>query len=234
MANFYFKTNFQCNFYFSFWTTFQGKAVIIQGKAGFFCSGGDLTTVKRIETHEGGRQMGVVMQESLNRLQKLSMITLAVIEGKAIGGGAEITTACDFRLMTPSAEIGFVHIKLAITAGWGGGSRLVQLIGASRALQLMASGERLSAQDALGCGLINGILDDAILQDPDDVLSKARLWLDPYIQGPTETLRAVKAIVDSARRLPLDEALQQELEIFSTTWGGAAHKQALSRNVKHK
>lgn len=164
--------------------------------------------------------MGIVMQESLTRLQNLPMLTLAVIEGKAIGGGAEITTACDFRLMTPSAEIGFVHVKIAITAGWGGGSRLVQLLGPSKALQLMTSGVRLSATEALKCGFINGILDNCIESDPDDVLVKARQWLDPHIEADTAALRACKEIVNAAKWLPLQEALRRELDFFSKVWGG--------------
>lgn len=212
----------------------QGKAVILHGKGGFFCSGGDLTTVEQIKTNQGGHQMGVVMQNSMSRLQSLPMISLALIEGKAIGGGAELTTACDFRLMTPSAEIGFVHIRLAITAGWGGGSRLVQLIGPSRALQIMASGERLNANQALESGLVNGVLEDCIEKDPDDAMAKARSWLAPYLTGEAETLRAVKQIVNGAKWLPLGDALQNELYHFSKTWGSEPHKAALLKNLKHK
>lgn len=212
----------------------QGKAIIIQGRGGFFCSGGDLTTVAHIATHEGARQMGLVMQDNLQRLQSLPMLSVAAIEGRAIGGGAEITTACDFRLMTPNAQIGFVHVRLAITAGWGGGARLVQLVGPGKALQLMMSGEQLTAHQAVECGLANAILSDVIESDPDDVLAKARAWLTPYVSGPTGTVRAIKGIVDGARRLPLADALALELKLFSTTWGGEDHLKMLAKNVKHK
>ena len=229
IGNFY-RSNLQ----FLIDSTNQGKAVILHGKGGFFCSGGDLTTVKEIDTHAGGRQMGIIMQNNMERFQNLPLITVAVVEGKAIGGGAELTTACDFRLMTPSAEIGFVHIRLGIAAGWGGGSRLVQLIGPTKALELMASGKRLSSKECVSCGLANDVLEDCIETDTDDVLQKARTWLKPYISGAPEALRAVKMIVNAAKWLPLDQALKKELEYFSSVWGGAAHKTAMTQNVKHK
>lgn len=98
------------------WST--GKAVIVRGCDGFFSSGGDLTTVSAIiNDPDGGRRMNLLMQNNFLRLQRLPLITLALVEGKAIGGGAETTTACDFRMMTPSAEIGFVHVRMGITAG---------------------------------------------------------------------------------------------------------------------
>lgn len=205
--------------------------MIIQGKDGFFCSGGDLTTVKEIATHEGGRQMGLLMQDNLKRLERLPLITVAVVQGKAIGGGAEICTAADFRLMTHSAEIGFVHIRMGITAGWGGGSRLVQLVGPTKALDLMSTGKRLTADQALEAGLISDIL---LCDEEDDVINKSRDWLKPYISGACEPLKAIKNIVTAAKLLPIEEALKMELEIFSSVWGGPAHKRAMTQNVKHK
>lgn len=178
--------------------------------------------------------MGLIMQDNLKRLERLPLITVAVIEGKAIGGGAEICTATDFRLMTPSAEIGFVHVRMGITVGWGGGSRLVQIVGPTKALDLMATGKRLSAEQALEMGLISDMLTGCNESDANDVINRSREWLKPYIAGASEPLRAIKNIVTAAKWLPIEEALQKELEIFSSVWGGPAHKQAMKQNVKHK
>ncbi|KAI1280720.1 Ethylmalonyl-CoA decarboxylase [Halotydeus destructor] len=209
----------------------EGKAVVIRGRNGFFCSGGDLTTVEHIKSHTGGRQMGILMQDNLLRLQKLPMISLAVIEGKAIGGGAEVATACDFRVMTPKAEIGFVHIRLNITAGWGGGSRLVKIIGPSKALQMMSTGDRLSAKKAHEFGLVDAIL-DADETNPEDVLAEAKNWLSRYTTGHVTALRAAKKIVSDATFLPLSEALNAELNHSASVWGGSAHKEGLEQECE--
>lgn len=88
--------------------------------------------------------MSELMKSNFNRLQSLNLITLSVVQGKAIGGGAELLTICDFRLATRSANIGFVHKKLGITTGWSGGVRLVNLVGKNKALDLLLFGRQLS------------------------------------------------------------------------------------------
>ncbi|RWS16836.1 ethylmalonyl-CoA decarboxylase-like protein [Dinothrombium tinctorium] len=211
----------------------QGKAVIIYGAEGSFCSGGDMNTVRQITTTEGGRQMSILMQYNLKRLQNLHLLTVALIQGKAIGGGAELTTACDFRLMTKRAQLGFVHVRMGITPGWGGGSRLVKLLGPSLALDLLTSGKQLNGDEAKRIGLVNDVL-DCDENDIDDVLLKCKQWLQQYVKGAPETIRAIKAIVVSAMDNTLPDALKKELEIFLTVWGGPMHRNALSQNLKHR
>lgn len=206
--------------------------MIIYGADGFFCSGGDMHTVKDIANQEDGEAMCALMQDNLMRLQSLPIISVALIEGRAIGGGAELITAFDFRLITSSAKIGFVHIKLGICAGWGGGSRLVQIVGPTKALELFTSGRQLDAQQALDIGLVNGILYNC--KDEKDILSKARAWLSDYTFGTTEAIRANKLVINSARLTPLQDSLSRELKIFSKVWGAPAHKKALSLNLKHR
>ncbi|RWS31024.1 hypothetical protein B4U80_04509 [Leptotrombidium deliense] len=212
----------------------QGKAVIIYGSEGSFCSGGDLNTVRQIADQQGGHDMATLMQHNLKRFQNLHLLTVALIQGKAIGGGAELTTACDFRLMTKSAQIGFVHVKLNITPGWGGGARLVKLLGPSRALDLLTSGRQLNADEAKRIGLINDTIENCDEKNIDDVLSKAKLWIEPYIKGTPKTINAIKDIVNAAMNLSLEEALKKELDIFTSVWGGPSHRNALSMNLKHR
>ena len=110
---------------------------MLYGENGFFSSGGDLNTVRQIGNQEGGHKMITLMQHNLDRLQSLPLITVAYIEGMALGGGAELMTACDYRISRPNAVIGFVQVRIGITTVWGGGARLVQLIGYNKSLNLL-------------------------------------------------------------------------------------------------
>lgn len=175
--------------------------------------------------------MNTLMQDNLKRLERLPLITVAVVEGKAIGGGAEMCTACDFRLMTSGSEIGFVQIRMGITAGWGGGSRLVRLIGPTKALHLLIGGRRLSAQECLSLSLVDHVLPAG---DTTTVLQAARDWLSQYTCFESQPLQACKQIVTAAKCHPLDVALEREKEVFAATWGGPAHRRAMSQNIKHK
>lgn len=209
--------------------------MIIHGSGGFFSSGADLTIVKAtMSDPAGGRKMNILMQDNLNRFQNLPFITVAVIEGKALGGGAEVSTACDFRVMTPSAEIGFVQVRMGITAGFGGGCRLVSILGPTKALELLASGRRLSAKECFDIGLVSHILSDCNERDSDDVLSKTREWMQQFLCSSNEPLQAAKKLVNAAKWFPLAEALKVEEDVFSSVWAGPAHQKAMSANVKHK
>lgn len=177
--------------------------------------------------------MATLMQYILARLQSLPMITLALIQGKAIGGGAEVAVTTDLRLMTKSAKIGYVHCRVGIVAAWGGGSRLVQLVGPSRAIDLMSSGRLVSADEALLYGLANNVLDDTDA-DNESIMIMAKKYLSSHIIGAKSTIIAMKSLINAARTLPLEHALVVEGQILSSTWGKPPHMEALNNNIKHR
>lgn len=195
--------------------------------------GGDLISVRELANYEDGLKMATLMQYNLTRLQSLPMITMALIQGKAIGGGAEIAVTTDLRAMTKSGKVGYVHCRVGIVAAWGGGSRLVQLVGPSRAVELMSSGRLVGAEEALSLGLVNHVLDDSDLSN-SEVFEKAKDYLRSHLIGAKSTIIAMKGLVNAARTLPLEQALIAEGQILSSTWGKPPHLEALNNNVKHR
>ena len=153
------------------------------------------------------------------------MVTVAVVCGHALGGGAELTTACDFRIMHPNARIGFVHSRMGVTTGWGGGTRLVRLLGRKKALELLVSGRVLSGGEAVAEGLADaiGVEDDAFEMIRSMVAGK-----------DAAVVRAAKTIACEAAEKELEEALEVERTCFATVWGGEAHLRAMDGNIKHK
>jgi len=91
-----------------------------------FCSGGDLSEFHSLETEDEAFGMLSKMGEILYDLATLPVPTIALINGTAVGGGCEIATACDFRLVASHAKCGFIQGTLAITSGWGGGTYLFE------------------------------------------------------------------------------------------------------------
>lgn len=110
-----------------------------------FSSGGDLVEFHGITTFEATEKMMQRAKQLLNSIASSSKVTIAAINGYALGGGAELTTAFDIRIASEHAKIGFVQSNLGITTAWGGGSRLLSLIGRNTALPLLIKGEILSA-----------------------------------------------------------------------------------------
>ncbi|XP_037554389.1 ethylmalonyl-CoA decarboxylase [Dermacentor silvarum] len=206
----------------------EGKGLVFYGGDGIFCSGGDLDMMKALNTPELGAQMATIMHSALTGLRDLPLISVALIQGRALGGGAELTTACDFRIIVPGAEIQFVQVRMGLIPGWGGTTRLVKLLGAHEALKLLSSGRKVGAEEALELGLV-----DYILQNYESPLDEARKWLGQYIAGDAHVIRTLKETVVKARELSTDDSLREELRLFSTVWSGPANREALNRRIKH-
>ncbi|XP_019393551.1 PREDICTED: ethylmalonyl-CoA decarboxylase [Crocodylus porosus] len=208
----------------------EGKGLIIHGAENTFCSGSDLNIVKAVSLQDGVN-MCVFIQNTLTRLMRLPLISVALVQGKAVGGGAELTTACDFRLMTPGSEIRFVHKLMGLVPGWGGATRLVQLIGSRNALKLLSGALKVDPERAVRLGLAEEILPSS---DETGSLEEACTWLNQYTEGPADVIQAIKKVVIAGRELHLEAALREEKDIFGTVWGGPANVQALAQRAKHK
>nr|XP_020646383.1 ethylmalonyl-CoA decarboxylase isoform X1 [Pogona vitticeps] len=209
----------------------NGKGLIVRGAENTFCSGSDLNAVMVLSRPQDGMDMCMFMQNTLTRLMRLPLITVALIQGKALGGGAELTTACDFRLMTPESEIRFVHKQMGLVPGWGGAARLVQILGSSPTLKLLSGATRIDPESALHMGLIEAVLPSS---SEAHSLEETCTWLKHYTNGPVEVIQAIKRVVSGGRELHLEAALRTEKEIFGTVWGGPANLQALAQRTKHK
>lgn len=207
----------------------HGKAVVLHGSEGSFCSGADLSVIKAINTPEEGQLMCAFMQRTLSRLGRLPLVSVAAIGGRAFGGGAELSLACDFRLMSQDAEIRFVQVKMGLSPGWGGGARLVRLLGKQKALQLLGRGEKVTLPHALQLGLVDGELPNT-----KDVVTGSCNWLSEFLAADTSVLRAIKNVVSIGDNSRLKDELDIERSIFSTLFGAEANRKALENSRKHK
>lgn len=207
----------------------EGKGVVLRGNNDAFCSGADLQLVKGIMNNGDGRDMCTLMQDTLSRLYTLPLVSVALVHGVALGGGAELTTSCDYRIVTNDATIGFVQMKMGVMTGWGGGTRLVQLIGRTAALDLLTTGKVLSWREALSIGLANGMV-----QATDGAaLDRANEWLDHRTFGEPAVVQAAKKIVVAASS-DIYRSLAAEKDAFCDVWGGPAHVNAMQKKPKHK
>nr|SVE72953.1 EOG090X06RW [Ceriodaphnia reticulata] len=162
---------------------------------------------------------------------KLPLVSVALVQGKALGGGAELATACDFRLFTEKGEIGFVQGRMGVVTGWGGGTRLVQLLGQHRALELLLTSRQIPASEAMALGIANGITKSAELSE---AVEETKQWLQLKLSHAPQIIHALKQIVATARAVSYEESLQNERKVFAMLWGGDANKKALEQNIKHK
>lgn len=141
-------------------------ALVIRGAGDkAFVSGGDLKELAKLRTHAEAAAMARRMRGVCDRIATFPAPTIAVLNGHALGGGAEVAVAADVRLAAEDIKIGFNQSSLAIMPAWGGAERLTTLVGRSRALLLAGSGRILRADEAERIGLVDQVLPRATFDD---------------------------------------------------------------------
>ena len=203
-----------------------------KGDSAVFCSGLDLNLAKDIiNTPEMGVQMSQMMTSTLNSIRNSPFISVALLEGPAIGGGAELSTCCDFRFMSSSSYCQFVHGKLGVSPGWGGLNRLVSIVGRTNALKLLGTSMRLTPDQAKLWGYA-----DCIYSPEEDANKSLQDFLEPYSKHRfPEALKNLKhAVVESVAvsESGNTRGKLEEIFAFQRRWGGADNKKAISGNNK--
>jgi enoyl-CoA hydratase/carnithine racemase len=185
------------------------RAVVLTGAGDkAFCAGADLKERAGMSEQEVREFLGT-LRRTFRSLEKSDCVFVAFVNGAAFGGGTELALCCDLRVMAPTAEMGLTEVKLGIIPGAGGTQRLPRLIGQGAAKELILTGRRVGADEALRLGLVNrvGTVDDAT------ELAKAICGNAPIAVGA-----AKHAIADGAH-LDLDAALELEQQLYQRTLG---------------
>ncbi len=178
--------------------------LLISAKPAIFIAGADLRSIQRMSRDEL-RNFIELGQRTFSRIAALKIPTVAAIHGAAVGGGFEITLACDWRIASPdhATKIGLPETKLGIVPAWGGSTRLPRLIGLPAAIDLILGGKTLPAKLALKKGMIDAVV-------PREHLQKAALdWLEkgtrpqPWSHAPTMLKVLSKLVGPKARSMAL-------------------------------
>jgi enoyl-CoA hydratase/carnithine racemase len=134
------------------------RGVILTGAGNkAFIAGADISELAHVAAFEA-EQSSRFGQEVLDLIENLGKPVIAAVNGFALGGGCETAMACTIRIAVENAKFGQPEVKLGLVPGGGGTQRLPRLVGKGRALQLILSGEMISAQEAYRIGLVNDIV----------------------------------------------------------------------------
>ncbi len=196
------------------------KAAVLTGAGDkSFAAGGDLRDLEGLRSHEAAVGMAEQAKRALDSLRTFPVPVVAALNGSAMGGGAELAMACDFRVAAAHARIGFVQGRLNITSAWGGGVDLMRRVGPDRALALLCRGAMLDCGEAFAQGLIDGYA------EAGEALEAAlERFLQPFLLQAPQVLRGFKALAAGARaglsRRELDEL---ETRVFAPTWTHEDH-----------
>jgi enoyl-CoA hydratase len=184
------------------------RALIVTGageKA--FVAGADIGELAQLTAFEA-RQFALRGQRAFRMLETMPKPSVAAINGYALGGGLELAMACSVRFAAESASMGQPEVKLGIIPGYGGTQRLPRLVGRGRALELLLSGETISAAEAHRIGLVNAVVPQA------DLLSYSRAWLGKALANAPLAAGLIMEAVDMGLSAGLEEGLRFEAAAF--------------------
>jgi enoyl-CoA hydratase/carnithine racemase len=199
------------------------RALIVTGAGKqSFASGGDMKELQHYPDESGARKLKGVMTLALDRLERLPAPVIGAVNGDAVGGGCEILSACDLRIAGEWTSFRYAQIQVGLTTGWGGTARLVRLLGQSRAMALLLTGNPFSAQEALQMGLVH-----RLVPQEASVLAAARKWAEELSMLPRNALAAVKDLVRQSAAGQPEAAARVELEQFLRLWPQADHLEAM-------
>lgn len=185
------------------------RAVILTGAGErSFSAGTDISELQHLD-EAGARRASLRGQEVCERIERCPVPVIAAVNGTAAGGGCELALACHIRLASTTAEFSLPETKLGMIPAYGGTQRTPRAMGASRALELMLTGGKLSAQDALRLGLVNRVL------EPSELLPEAQSLARTIASLAPLAIRACLEAVTRGLELPLEQGLELEAELFS-------------------
>ncbi|KAI8602703.1 ClpP/crotonase-like domain-containing protein [Dissophora ornata] len=219
----------------------QEHAEILKGLVGIivtgadqksYCAGLDLAAAKTtLLTPQAGAEMSALMVSNLTRFMRLPILTIAAIEKAAIGGGAEMTTFCDHRCLADNAKVQFVQTQMGVVTGWGGASRLLNIVSRSQALRLLASAEPIQGgQEAIDSGFAQATAPKGHAVEAATEYMQQYVWEKrPSTHGDesqgarrcVDAVRAMKRIVSFGLDYEgIERVSELEKDLFKQLWGG--------------
>ncbi len=198
------------------------KVIIITGageKA--FVAGGDIAVMQPLDAMSA-REVALKAQRLFNAIEYSRKVSIAAINGYALGGGCELAMACDIRIAAADAKLGQPEVNLGIIPGWSGTQRLPRLVGKAKAKELMYTGDMLGAAAAERIGLVNQVVEKA------ELLPAARQLAEKIANKSQVAVRLIKEAVDNGLEMEINKAFAYEADLFGLCFSTADQKEGMA------
>jgi len=202
------------HFISSHWNDNSFSVLIITGAGKAFVAGADIAELKELDV-QGGIELSARGNWLFKSIQNFPKPVIAAVNGFALGGGCELAMACDIRLASEKAKFGQPEVNLGLIPGYGGTQRLSRLVGRGKALQLILTGEMITAAEAYRIGLVNEVY------PPEELMTKALEMANLIASKGPLAVRLAKECINRGLDMPLSNALDLEKANFGVSTGSA-------------
>ena len=186
--------------------------MILTGAGRSFVAGADIGEMKGFSSIDG-KKFGVHGGGVFLKLENLSKPVIAAVNGFALGGGCELSMACDIRLASEKARFGQPEVGLGITPGFGGTQRLPRIVGVSKAMELILTAKTIKADEAKAIGLVNKVV------PAESLLDEAKAMLAVITAKAPMAIRYSKVAINRGMDVDLRAGLELEKDLAAITFG---------------
>jgi enoyl-CoA hydratase len=198
------------------------KVVILTGSGEkSFVAGADISQMVDM-TAAQGKDLGMLAHRAFNKLENIPQVTIAAVNGFALGGGCEIAMACDIRVASENAKFGQPEVNLGTMPGFGGTQRLPRIVGKGRAKELIFTGDMIDAQEAYRIGLANKVVPLA------ELIEYCKKMATKIISKGAYAVTMSKIAINSGLDMDLANGLLFEAGLFAVTFATADKKEGMS------
>lgn len=199
----------------------RARVLLLRGTGRAFCAGADLKERKGMDLPQRLAHNAAINAAN-NEIAAARCVTIAVLNGLALGGGLEMALACDLRIAATGISLGLTESRVGAFPGAGGTQRLPRVIGRSRALQMMLTGEPVTSEYAASIGLVNEVVAPECLQERAQALAKL------LASRSANALGVIKHLVYDGLELPLVEGLGLERAAIPAILGSDDYAEGLA------
>lgn len=204
------------------------RALILTGSGDkAFIAGADIKEMLSLDS--GGMVKFCELGQRVSLLLETApFVTLAAVNGFALGGGLEMVLACDFAYAATSAQVGLPEVSLGIIPGFGGTQRLARCVGTRMAKELVMSGRRIGAEEALRLGIVNKVCESS------ELLTSCEARLRSILQNSFQAVMHAKTAINSGVSLGIHEALDLERALCGVSFGHPDRQEGMQAFVEKR
>lgn len=200
----------------------QIRCLIITGQGEkSFVAGADIAEMSNLD-QKGGKEFSQKGNDIFRKIETLRMPVIAAVNGYALGGGCELSMACDFRIASENAVFGQPETGLGITPGFGGTQRLARLIGAGMAKQMIYTARNIKADEALRIGLVNSVV------PADQLMAAAEKLAGQIAKNAPIAVANAKAAINEGLEESIEDGVKIEEKRFGECFGTHDQKEGMS------
>lgn len=197
------------------------KAVVLKGEGRFFSAGADIKEFTGLQNTADYASLATNGQHVFSRMEQFSIPIIAAIHGAALGGGLELAMACHIRIVTANAKLGLPEVNLGIIPGFGGTQRLPRYVGASKAYEMILTGEPINGEQAAAWGLANSVVsEEALMSEAAKLAEKIAAKSKPAIQH-------IMHLVSVSKTEVFSKGEEEEANAFSQVFGNEDAKEGI-------